>query len=146
MYVGNSIGEQRNHFSLVLTKVIFHLGRLGFHVQEESLTLTDARNRKLSVADIVDWLLGSHIHFVITHPHQGMWSSGGSVEEIYKEFARLKYHPGFPMGGRTHCPIFTQDKWQYLEHLSALSIHKSCKVVIPPESDNLEEVESQVRR
>lgn len=146
VYVGNSIGEQTNFFGLSLAKVIAHLGRVGFSVQEESLTLTEARKRKYTVEALVDWLLSSHIHFVITHPHQGLWSSGGSAEDIYNEFARLKYHPGFPMGPQTGCPIFTQNKWSYLQHLSALSIHQSCKVVMPPQDESLDEVECQVRR
>lgn len=146
VYVGNSAGEQTNYFGLALAKVIHHLGCLGFPVQEETLTLTAARRKKFSVADIVNWLLGSHVHFVITHPNQGLWSSGGCVEEIYSHFSRLKFHPGFPMGAQIHCPMFTQNKWTYLKHLSALSIHQTCRLDMPPEGEDLQVVECAVRR
>lgn len=143
--MGNSCGEQSNHFGVAVRKVIAHLGTLGFDVYEESLTLTEARSRKFSSRLLVDWLLGSHIHFVITHPHQGWHTTATNVEELYDEFSRLKYHPGFPMGVQLKCPIFTQDKWNYLQHLP--SIMTSCKILIAEDTvDDLDAVGCQVQR
>lgn len=153
VYAGNSIGAQTNTFDLALLKVTAYLRRLGYATETETLTIAQARVLEYSVQGLVDWLLGSHIHFVITHPHQGMYSLRGSVEDIRREFARLEYHPGFPMGSKTRCPIYTQDKWSYLDHLSAagISTMQSCRVDMPPEGpagevEDLDAMECQVRR
>lgn len=68
---------------------------------------------------MVDWLLRSHIHFIIAHPHQGfvnhdvqdycLWN----ISELKRELQRLKLPRGFPTGDDLDCPIFTQDKYVY---------------------------------
>jgi hypothetical protein len=45
------------------------------------------------------------------------------VQQIYDECARLKYHPGFPNGVQLQCPIFSQDKWKYLEQCGLAKCH-----------------------
>lgn len=142
--MGNSRGEQSHHFGVALRKVVVHLGTLGFDVHEESLTLKEARKQKITAKALVDWLLGSHIHFVISHPNQGWHTTATSVEELYDEFSRLKYHPGFPMGVQLKCPIFTQDKWKYLELLP--SIMASCKIIVEEAVEDLDAVRLQVKR
>lgn len=144
VYVGNSCGEQSNHFGIAMRKVISHLHNLGFDVHEEFLTLKEARNRRLSAKLLVDWLLGSHIHFVITHPNQGWYTTTISIDDLYTEFSRLKYHPGFPMGAQLQCPIFTQNKWNYLKYLP--STMASCKILMAEGDEYLDAVECQVRR
>lgn len=144
VYIGNSSGEHVIPFTIALSKVIAHLGTSGFEVKEESLTLTEARTRKFSAKLLVDWLLGSHIHFVTTHPCQGWHTTATNVEEVYDEFSRLKYHPGFPMGVQLQCPIFTQDKWNYLQHIP--SKMKSCKISIAEANEEFDAVKRQVQR
>ena len=58
-------------------------------------------------------MLGGHIHFIISHIHQGLENFGWNITHMYSELDRLKYHPGYPMGQKLQCPIFTQDKWNY---------------------------------
>ena len=36
---------------------------------------------------------------------------------IIGELQRLKYHRGFPFGSFLHCPVFLQDKFEYLSVL-----------------------------
>jgi hypothetical protein len=40
-----------------------------------------------------------------------------SMVDLYNEFGRLYYHDCFPNEGKLSCPIFTQDKYGYLEPL-----------------------------
>lgn len=61
-----------------------------------------------------EWLLSSHYHFIICHPHQWMKELGWNVDSIYRELQRLRFHPGFPSGDKLRCPIFTQDKIRYI--------------------------------
>jgi hypothetical protein len=60
--------------------------------------------------DLIDWLLASDIHFILTHPHQGVprWD----VSELHGALQRLRNHPGFPNGttrgrgpGRARAPL-----------------------------------------
>lgn len=70
----------------------------------------------------VDWLLGGHIHFILTHVHQGMETFGWGVENIYDELQRLRWHPGFPSGNELRCPVFTQDKMKYIRALAGMTM------------------------
>ena len=80
------------------------------------LNVTDVKKNKWKPQNLVDWLLGGNLHIVITHPHQGM-PQNWSMADLYNEFGRLYYHDGFPNEGKLSCPIFTQDKYGYLEPL-----------------------------
>jgi len=107
--------------------------RGGFPIKVEYLCLKQVREQRRDITDIVTWLLHSHIHFIITHIHQGMETAGGSVQHIYNECARLKYHPGFPSGVQLQCPIFSQDKWKYLQDIPATM--RTCKVSLAEGSE-----------
>ena len=43
---------------------------------------------------LVDWLLESHIHFILGHPHQGLDDFGWSIAHIYSQLDRLTLHIG----------------------------------------------------
>ena len=80
------------------------------------LNVTDVKNNKWKPQNLVYWLLGGNLHIVIIHPHQRM-PQNWSMADLYNEFGRLYYHDGFPNEGKLSCPIFTQDKYGYLEPL-----------------------------
>ena len=69
---------------------------------------------------LVEWLLGSHIHFILTHIHQGLEGCAWNMDELYQQVQRLKHHPGFPCGDALQCPIFTQDKFEYIKSVPQL--------------------------
>jgi hypothetical protein len=81
--------------------------------------------KKWTYKTLVDWLLSSHIHFIICHPHQGLIERGIDIAplELYNELQRLKFHIGFPSGDELNCPVFTQNKAIYL---NALYQYKLC--------------------
>lgn len=137
VYVGNKQGEQSESFTNAFSKVKKFLNNAGHDITLEVRGLKCIREDKWTVKALVDWLLGSHIHFVITHPHQGLESMRScSVVDIYKEFARLKYHPGFPSGQQLKCPIFSQDKFNYLQHIPATM--PTCKLVVEEVEEGME--------
>ena len=38
----------------------------------ETLYLDELCKNHMTIADLVDWLLGGHIHFILAHVHQGL--------------------------------------------------------------------------
>jgi hypothetical protein len=89
---------------------------------------------------LIDWLLGSHVHFLLTHPHQGVGNhSDLIVVGIYEEVERLRYDCGQPSLEKLDCPIFRQDKWKYLQDVGNDMTAHVRTIKIPP----VEEVEVQ---
>ena len=75
-----------------------------------------------SPSDLVDWLLDSRIHIVLSHVHQGVADGlNWSMTELEIELQRLKFHLGFPNLTKLKCPVFLQDKYKYLQ---SLPVHK----------------------
>ena len=124
------MGSQENRFRNAMANSLKCLG--PNQVNFELLNLKELRESCYTLSGFVDWLLESHIHFVITHPHQGTESFGWSICDFYKELQRLKYHVGFPHKDELCCPIFTQDKWQYLQALPSSAIMATYKIPIYP--------------
>ena len=79
------------------------------------LTCADVNTFKFTELDIINWLLEGDIHFIISHIHQGIISI--NMNKLYTEITRLHDHPGFPNGSNLLCPVFTQDKYKYLQAL-----------------------------
>jgi hypothetical protein len=71
----------------------------------------------MSPNDVINWLLQSNIHFILSYMHQGIDLVSNSefwnVKSLSYEIQKLKYHNGFPNGAELRCPIFLQDKFRY---------------------------------
>ena len=80
-----------------------------------NLTTSDVNKYQLSEMDIIDWLAEGDIHFILTHIHQGIVNI--NMNKLYSSINKLHDHPGFPSGDSLQCPVFTQDKYQYLSAL-----------------------------
>ena len=61
--------------------------------------------------DVINWLLGGNIHFIIGHIHQGIVNI--NMNKLYTAIMKLQHRPGFPVGDNLQCPVFTQDKYTY---------------------------------
>ena len=72
---------------------------------------------------IRELVAGSHIHFILGHPHQGLENRGWKVVDIYTELQRLYIITGFPSKCHLQCPILTQDKMKH--HLASWCRHLS---------------------
>jgi hypothetical protein len=138
IYCGGDLGSQLVHLNHAIsrvqneTKFKFQCSILN-NIDLSKLIKSDGWGCK----DLVDWLLTSHIHFVICHPHQGLFSKGVDITPIqmYKEMQRLRYHLGLPNEDNLNCPIFQQDKAVYLNLLNdqgfcnpTLVIHTYCNL------------------
>jgi hypothetical protein len=136
-YFGNREGEQVTSFGTAMGCVKEYFRNAGYVVLVEDMTLAQMRKDGTSFGELIDWLLGSHIHFLITHPHQGLESTHDSTVGIYEQVQRLKYHTGFPSLEKLECPIFRQDKFEYLQHLPDHMIARTHMIPM------IEEVEEQ---
>ena len=125
-YWGAERGEQAAAFTIALNRVGRHFATRGIDLQVESMELIQLK--RLSPSDFVDWLLGAHLHFILTHIHQGLSCCRWSMTELYNQVGRLKYHPGFPSMEKLWCPIFRQDKMAYLRLLSKACTLPTCEL------------------
>lgn len=113
-------GNQDTEFRAACSQVVRVLG--ASNVIFEFKTIVELRESTVTLVQFVDWLLSGHIHFIITHVHQGLESFGWDVEDIYTELQRLQWHPGFPTGNQLSCPVFTQNKMQYIKALQGMTM------------------------
>jgi hypothetical protein len=65
-YWGLSEGVQVTRFDLAARKVTDYLRKKGIEVTREILDLKHMRESSMTLSEVVDWLLGGHIHFIIT--------------------------------------------------------------------------------
>ena len=132
-------------FAVAAKAVMQYFSGKGFNVSVTTLSLKEMRKNALSFADAIEWLLGAHIHVVLTHPHQGLEGSGWGVEEVYEEVRRLYYHTGFPCLENLKCPVFCQDKWRYLCLLPPNMKLPSLKLSLDA-SVNIKHISAEVQR
>lgn len=113
VFTGGADGMQ----SIPLTSAVQLLPPHTFIV--EKICIKQLKDCKMNHKDLVDWLLNSHIHLVLSHFHQGYSASnerqlGWNMEALAIDVKRLTFHPGFPNGIQLKCPVFTQDKHGYI--------------------------------
>jgi hypothetical protein len=101
---------------------------------------------KWTVEDLIEWLLAGHIHFIATHIHQGTENFGWDITHLYSMLqSHLFCHKGFPSGSQLSCPIFTQDKYEYLRLLPEEFVMPTLKVPLHPSMD-MADVETLVSK
>ena len=114
-------------------------------VKFEFLSFKTLRELNIGLKEFVDWLLESHIHFIIAHVHQGTETFKWSMEALYAELQRLKYHAGFPTFEQLNCPMFTQDKMKYLKALPEGSTMPTYEIPLSMTMD-MTETEDLIKR
>lgn len=130
VFTGGEDGMQ----STPLTLAIQGLQKAGRIFRVEKLCIKIIKDNAMTPKDLVDWLLASHIHLVLSHIHQGFSGKnehqlGWNMNELATEVQRLQYHRGFPNGTKLQCPVFTQDKYKYISAVPEFC-NPTCKVSI----------------
>jgi hypothetical protein len=117
IYTGENMGGMSSYptfsFNSAL-QIVVSCWSTKLFIDNKSLNV---RETGWSEKDFVDWLLGVDIHMIISHPHQGTETFQWDVFKLYEEIGRLHDHIGFPFKEQLVCPIFTQNKFSYLEPL-----------------------------
>lgn len=86
-------------------------------IKECHLYHDDVKAKKWGQAEIIEWLKGSDIHFILCHMHQGIKHTRWDCFKLCIDLMELDFHLGFPMAEHLCCPIFTQNKLNYLSAL-----------------------------
>ena len=80
----------------------------GMNITVETLSICEVKDSNWSLVELVDWLLGSDAHFILSHVHQGKSSAGinqmgWNVNHLEEQLRRLANHNGFPSGVQLKC-------------------------------------------
>jgi hypothetical protein len=128
VFYGSDRCLQRAAFTLKMNKIMKYYGCEAndkennpghVRIKVEYISNKDVKNNKWLPNQLVDHLLESDLHFILTHVHQGLTSKkiGWIIPSLLKHLKRLKFHPGFPSNEELLCPVFTQDKLRYIRYL-----------------------------
>jgi hypothetical protein len=123
VYAGGESGNMCGPFSSALSESgLEHKGivKVAYKYKKEF-------NNK-TAKELISWLLCSDVHFFLTHPIQAMY--GWNCDDLFPLLEQLRDHPGWPSGDQISCPIFTQDKYEYLSALPTLT-NPTLKVMLP---------------
>jgi len=99
-------------------------------IDVEYIDIDKVKTQHLTVQSIVQWLLSSDVHLIITHMHQGIMELlGWNMIDLALELQLLYSHPGYPTGRSLEDPIFLQDKFMYIEPIKDF-FEDTLKIVI----------------
>lgn len=115
VFTGGADGMQ----SIPFTTAIQALKSIGSHFVVQKMNIKTLKDMQMSPADLIDWMLDSDVHLVLSHIHQGFSGKnehqlGWNMNDLAHEVRRLTDHPGFPNGRQLLCPVFTQNKYTYI--------------------------------
>ena len=112
VYLGGSDGWQKSPFQIAM-KEVQKISYSWCNLDVEYLCLSKIREKEWSIVNLVDWILDSDFHFVLSHVHQSVVEF--DCTEVVCELQRLRGHKGFPQGEELLCSMFLQDKRVYIE-------------------------------
>lgn len=119
VFTGGMGSVQSAQFFIALDEVV---GR--YYHQDDALIIVverigteEVRKKGWNVQQFISWLVSGDVYFILSHPGQGIsvtlgWDLGSLGDDLV---AGLRGHLGFPAGDSLRCPVFTQDKYNYLD-------------------------------
>lgn len=119
VFQGGEFGYQSTNFIIALAK-FQNSGQFSF--ETEYITCKVIKEKRWTIRDLMDWLIDCDIHFILTHIHQGITQLNWNMTDLYQSLLRLQAHRGFPNGLQLECPMFTQDKYEYLRVLMPVKL------------------------
>jgi hypothetical protein len=128
VFSGGLKGVQVEQFQLALNLVIqefelyYNPGKLQISVFY--ISVKDISKARMTPTELIDKLLDSDVHFILSHIHQSILDRniGWHIDDLLMNLERLKFHKGFPSGAQLACPVFTQDKYEYISQIVGYSI------------------------
>jgi hypothetical protein len=119
----------------------------------ELLTCDHINTKHYSIKSIVDWAIAGHMHLISCHVHQGIQlqiinsrvpgKNSFNLESMMGQLQRLQYHSGFPTGDKLKCPVFLQDKYEYLAVLQKQNWCNPTLKVVRPDLGSLDSDQEQ---
>lgn len=99
-------------------------------VTVEYLLCDQVKKLHLTEEGVVDWLLDSDVHLIITHVHQNIVEHlGWNMDVLMYQLQKLNSHPGYPYRQLLRDPIFLQDKYDYI-HIMKDFCNPTLKIAI----------------
>ena len=80
----------------------------------------ELRNHHLNPRDFVEWLAQGDVYVILGHIHQAL--QDWNVTELYDLVYGLTSYRGFPQHRELRCPIFTQNKFDYIRACHDITI------------------------
>ena len=122
VFQGGEKAEQAESFIAAINDATCQLLPKNDSFQVRILTVAQIKTLSWSPRTLIEWLLISHAHFIIAHVHQGRSSNdcgqlGWNMVDLEEQLRRLYDHPGFPNGIQLSCPVFLQNKGEYLRNV-----------------------------
>ena len=123
VFQGGEKAEQAESFIAALNEATTQLISTHDKIWVDRLTVSLVKSYLWTPEDLVNWLLDCDVHFITAHVHQGKSLNncgqlGWNMVELETQLQRLYYHPGFPNGIQLSCPVFLQNKGDYLLNVS----------------------------
>jgi hypothetical protein len=117
-------GGENNPQALALAAIRLKLCAIGVdnYVRLEMKNTDDIKSQHWTEENLVDWLAEADIYLIACHPHQGAHRSWSPVELYLWIERKLTNRIGFPRGDALMCPIFVQDKINYLNAVPHLTL------------------------
>lgn len=137
VFTGGLKGVQVEQFQVAIKLVIqefqlyYNPGKLQISVFY--ISAKDISNKRITPSELVDKLLDTDVHFILSHIHQSLLDRniGWQIDDLLINLERLKFHKGFPTGAQLACPVFTQNKFDYISRIAGYSI-PTMKVPLVP--------------
>ena len=96
-------------------------------IDVEYIDINTVKMQHLTIQSIVQLLLSSDVHLIITHMHQGIMELlRWNMTDLVLELQLLYSHPGYPTGRSLEDPIFLQDKFKYQSQF--IPSHRLCEL------------------
>jgi len=147
-FLGGEISVQREAFHIAIWSFYGVIQRkYGISIVVETMSTKTLAEKRLSPTQLMDWLLEAHVHFITAHAHQGLRSHAleWCMQDYVKQLQRLQFHVGFPSGDQVSCPVFTQDKYQYIRYLGDM-VNNTYVVQLTQDGEYDNETLEEIRR
>jgi len=148
VFVGGEKSVQRDGFHISICNCCEAIKRkYGVRTKIETMDTKTLAHLRLTPSQLMDWLIEAHMHFVTSHAHQGLRSHAlaWDMQDYVQQLQRLQFHVGFPSGDQVFCPVFTQDKYQYLRHLGDMA-NNTFVVPLTPDGEYDDETLAEITR
>ena len=119
VFQGGEKAEQAESFIAALNEARTEIISTHDKIWVERLTVSMVKSYLWTPENLVNKLLEGDAHFITAHVHQGKSLNncgqlGWNMADLESQLQRLYNHPGFPNGIQLSCPVFLQDKGEYL--------------------------------
>ena len=119
VYAGGSKGAQVDPFLIAFSRVQLMM-KSSLKLRMDLITCKDVGESLMTEEELISRLWNADVHVILGHIHQGnpQWSA----LLIQEHLNVLADHVGWPSLEHLKCPVFTQDKYNYIKMCPEITI------------------------